>query len=237
MISTMVALVLALVSIGCATPPEQSRTREGLAGDDGTAGAPGSDAFDNANFVPPPPTNASIVPGGNCKAGHYLGQLEGLYVSPAAVGFTPGGVPISTDPKFIATDILNTLFPPMGGVSPGFEFWLNAAEDYSPCEEGQEFCFDYQVEGGKARGVADGLFPFELEINGQLDCDQGKFQGLVENGWYEVAGIRFFYEGTIEGSYDAAQAAFFDGKWKVHEPADPTAGGEGTWYTAYVEEM
>lgn len=235
MAKTIVVLGVLLAATGCATDAEPGRVgrSDGSAGDGALTGV-GSEAFGNSAYVPPPVTGGAVVPGGDCTAGHYLGQLEGLYESPAAVGFTPGGIPISTDPKFISTDILNTLFPPMGGISPGFEFWLNASEDTAPCEIGQEFCFDYLVEGGKARGVANGLFPFEMDINGQLDCDAGNFEGQLENGWYDVAGIRFHYEGTLRGSYDAAQSAFFDGTWVATEPADPSAGGEGTWYTALV---
>lgn len=234
MTRTAIGILLALTTAHCATDGEHSRaTERELAQGQAGSGA-GADDFGNSdNPVPPPPVGTVIV-GGDCKPGHYLGQLEGMYESGAAFGFTPGGIPISTDPKFISTDVLNALFPPMGGVSPGFEFWLNATGDTAPCEVGEEFCFDYVVEGGKARGVANGLFPFEMDINGQLDCSGGTFQGLLENGWYDVAGIRFFYEGTIESAYDSNQSAFFDGTWEVSEPADPNAGGTGTWYTAYV---
>jgi len=237
----MLSLCFALSIVGCAADEEAQRgSRESLSG--GSAGSGAATDFGNSTgFVPPPPSTGAMVTGGGCKAGHYVGQLEGTYISPAAVGFTPQGVPISTDPNNIDAAVLNMLFPPAGGVGPGFEFWLEASEEVVECEPvpGEEFTFcpDFKVEGGKAKGVANGLFPFEMDLKGQLDCDQGNFQGLIENGHYEVAGIPFYFEGTIEASYDAANSQFFDGKWDVTEPADPSAGGNGTWYTGWVDDM
>lgn len=233
----MFGLGLALtLSFGCAADEMEDRGSESNLS--GTAGTPaGPSEFGNSvGFVPPPPSTNLSVTGGGCKAGHYVGQLDGLYISPAAVGWTPTGVPISTNPDNIDAALLNMLFPPADGVGPGFEFWLEASEEVAPCGGDQEFCFDFKVEGGAAKGVANGLFPFSMELNGDLDCNQGHFEGLIENGMYEVAGIPFFFEGTITASYAADKAEFFDGEWVVTEPADPTAGGEGTWYTAWVED-
>jgi hypothetical protein len=247
MMSVLIGLVLSLVlaTVGCATDEGERASGTSNLDNGGMAGSVGTGDFGNSTTanVPPPPTGAVVTEGsGNgCKAGHYLGQLWGTYVSPAAVGFTPDGVPVSTDPMALDAAVLNSLFPPAGGSSPGFEFWLHTSDEAVEvvCEPDDEFCIgaDFKVEGGIAKGVANGLFPFQMEINGSLNCGAGEFHGLVENGWYEVAGIRFMYEGTIDASYDKDMAAFFDGTWIVAEPADPTAGGEGEWYTALVDDV
>ena len=232
--------MICVIAIGCATDEEGARgdRDDGLGGGAAGAGGFGNADFGNSDdFVPSAPSGA-LQPGGDstCKAGHYVGQLMGVYLSPAAMGFTPSGVPVSTDPNNIDAAVINSLFPPADGVSPGFEFWLEASDDAAPCSGDEEFCFDFKVEGGKAKGVANGLFPFEMDLTGDLDCGQGRFVGIIENGWYSVAGIVYEFEGTIEGSYDESRAAFFDGVWEVHEPADPTAGGDGTWYTAWTQD-
>lgn len=229
----LLSFLLILAAFGCKEGNEGRDTSSRTGLDDGAAGSGGGDFGNPDPALPPPPSGAVIQEGGGCKSGHYLGQLEGTYLSSVAFGMA---VPISTDPTAVDAAILTMLFPPADGVSPGFEFWLEASDETEPCAGDQEFCFDFKVEGGTAKGVANGLFPFEMELNGDLDCDQGKFQGLLENGWYEVAGLRFMYEGTIEADYDASMSAFFNGTWEVTEPADPMAGGDGTWWTAFVDD-
>lgn len=167
-----------------------------------------------------------MVSGGGCKAGHYVGRLGGLYMSPAAFEFP---VPIET------VDL-----PDLAGGPdvPGFEFWLESDEEMVECESipGEEFMFcpDFKVEGGIAQGWANGVFPFRMEINGELDCELGRFMGLLENGTYSVFGTDYFYEGTIDASYDAANTAFFDGTWAVSEPMGINAGGAGDWGAGLV---
>lgn len=217
----------------------------------GGAGSGGQEFGNSEGFVPPPPSMNLDIAGGDCKPGHYVGQLDGMYTSPAAFGLP---VVISTDRSMAPPGFFDLGawgipgLPPADPAAmpmmmleedaPGFEFWLEASEEVVDCEPvpGEEFTFcpDFKVEGGKARGIANNMYPFEMDLNGELDCEAGKFQGVLENGWYEVGGVIYNYTGTIEGDYDSVNAEFFNGVWTVAEDVDPNFGGTGTWYTAWV---
>lgn len=241
----------AIAAAGCSTDTDGGSKRgagnqsEGSAGDDGqnfgnNTGAP----------LPPAPSMNLDITGGDCKPGHYVGQLDGTYSSPAAFGLP---IEITTDrsmapagffdfsafiPGLGPMDMMDMPMTMLEEEAPGFEFWLEASEEVVDCEPipGEEFTFcpDFKVEGGKARGIANNMYPFEMDLNGELDCEAGKFQGLLENGWYEVAGTIYYFTGTISGDYDSDKSEFFNGIWTVQEDVDPNFGGMGTWYTAWV---
>jgi len=244
--------------MGCSTDASDDSNRGNGSRSDGSAGNGGGgedldQSFGNSvGFVPPPPSMALEIAGGDCKPGHYVGQLDGMYTSPAAFGlpvtittdrsmapagfFDPGawGIP-GLGPAPMAMEMPMDM---LEEEAPGFEFWLEASEEVVDCEPvpGEEFTFcpDFKVEGGKARGIANNEYPFEMDLTGELDCAAGKFQGVLENGWYEVAGVIYNYTGTIEGDYDSVNSEFFNGVWTVAEDVDPNFGGTGTWYTAWV---
>jgi len=111
------------------------------------------------------------------------------------------------------------------------------------CSADDEFCFeefeqtaDFTINGGTARGLSNGMYPFEFEIRGALDCATGEFHALIENGWYDVYMVRYFFDGTMDASYDATSSEFFDGTWASSEPADRQLGGSGTWYTVWTAD-
>lgn len=227
--SAILVLCMGLLGLGCATDDAKDDSRGGGNLGDGTAGNTGStDGQDFGNSTapqaPPPAANASIS-GGGCEAGHYVGSFTGTYLSPAAFELFP--VPIE------AVDLVDLTGqnPPL----PGFEFWLESAgEGMAECSAEDEFCFDFQVKGGIVRGQANGLFPFEVELVGDLDCSQGIFKGTLQNGWYDAFGVKYEFEGWMDSSYDSTNTQFFDGTWAVTEPAGMMAGGDGTWYAGWV---
>lgn len=152
--------------------------------------------------------------GGSCEAGHYVGAFAGLYASPAAFNA----------PVPVASIDLPGL--------PGLEFWMEEADG-----SGEHFA----ISGGKVRGAADLVFPFEIDFTGELDCPSGTASGFLLNGWYEVFGVRFAFEGTWDGEYNRLTHSFVNGTWAVEEPPDPSApppdpnfpppvsGGSGSW--------
>lgn len=226
--------VAGLVLGGCASDGDDSNDGRGSAGDgDGSAGS-GTGAGDSnlefgnsdATQPPPPASNLAISAGGDCKAGHYVGTLGGMYRTP---------VLFELSQDFETEDVADLAGGPD---TPGFEFWLVASEGVAECSEDQEFCFDFKVEGGLAKGMAAGTVPFEMQLVGELDCGAGAFVGELQNGKYIFLGLEYFYEGTIEASFDSANDQFFDGTWAVSEPisvmAGGNAGGDGEWYAGWV---
>lgn len=228
------AVALAFFSAGCAADSgEPTRGNAegtgtaslGASGAGGTGGGDGS-GFDNSTAPQPPPVAGDLsVSGGACKAGHYVGTLGGMYRTPLLFEF-----PV----QFETEDVPD----PAGGPDiAGFEFWLTASDE-AQCEAGQEFCFDFRIEGGMAQGYASGSVPFEMEMVGDLDCSQGVFVGELRSGKYTLAGIDYLFEGTISGSFDADNDQFFDGVWEVSEPASVmlggNAGGNGEWYAGWI---
>lgn len=153
-----------------------------------------------------------------CQAGRYVGTFNGDYRSQLITG-----IPI----KVAATGTLDG--------QPGLEFELVAREE--PCGPNEEFCADFAIEGGKIRGNADwGLgalaaVPFEIDLEGELDCDTGVLRGRLENGRYNfnalIANFEVEFSGTADGTYTPFVYSFDDGVWAVTEvppmpPPDPT---------------
>ncbi|HEX7479278.1 MAG TPA: hypothetical protein VF331_15840 [Polyangiales bacterium] len=151
--------------------------------------------------------------GGSCEAGHYVGKFDGTYN--AAFGL---GLPVAaTDSTDLAT----------GKVLPGLEFTLNK-------KPGSEIL---AISGGKIRGTANGLFPFQIDLLGNLDCSTGKFTGTMD-GYYEFPlTVKNPFLGTVTADYNKITHQFINGTWTLHEPqADgglppigPPPGGSGHW--------
>ncbi|HEX7476386.1 MAG TPA: hypothetical protein VF331_01130, partial [Polyangiales bacterium] len=156
--------------------------------------------------------------GGSCEAGHYVGAFTGKYYAPAALN--------------TATDVasVDTAAVLGGPVLPGLEFTLNSSKSEI-----------FAITGGKIRGTANGLFPFDIDLTGNLDCSTGKFTGTM-NGHYTVVGINYPFLGTITADYNKITHQFINGTWTLHEPlADGglppivvpgitmAPGGSGSW--------
>ncbi len=154
------------------------------------------------------------VSGGSCEAGHYVGKFTGNYYTAISL---LGALPVSS------TDSAATLGGP---ILPGLEFTLNK-------KPGSEIL---AISGGKIRGTANGLYPFEIDLLGNLDCSTGKFTGTMD-GWYSVAGIKTPFLGTVTADYNKITHQFINGKWTLHEPQPDGGfppigmppGGSGDW--------
>lgn len=157
---------------------------------------------------------------GVCKAGRYEGDFSGIYTS----GFTFIGVPI---PVF-ALD-------PTG--APGLAFTLNKKEQAA----GQEFNI-YTISDGYVKGTADGLFPFEGALTGELDCATKTFTGTLKGGYCVTlcAGVNeAAFEGPVVGYYDSEGFQFTGGTWDLTETdgnsgAFGAYGGMGEWNAVWV---
>lgn len=189
------------------------------------------------------PSPGAIAIGADCKPGHYTGRFAGMYRTPL---WGNGSVPV----PFTTVDAPGL---------PGFEFWLTRIDH--DCA-GREFCADFNVEGGKVRGMASpfadpNLDPnaaamamasgiqvrFEIDLTGELDCRTGQFKGALHNGCYDVFGTLYRFDGTISGHYADHAAALQDGAWDIVEqpmaaliPPDPDIGGEGTWSATWADD-
>lgn len=169
-------------------------------------------------------TDANAAPP-SCLPGHYEGNFDGGYQSPAAFG---APVPVfALDPTGM----------------PGLRFDLGSSGN------GELLT----VTGGMMDGVADGVFPFRAEISsGELDCATGLFRAKLVNGSYDVFFLAFtgHFEGDLVARYDPPTRSFVDGVWAVMEdgmapppveagmepPVIPLGvpGGAGTWTTTWV---
>lgn len=191
---------------------------------DGAAGNGGAGGGNGPTQEPPGNKRGDLswswvesAPAGGCRPGHYEGSFEGLYAS----SLTFVGAPIPVAPIDL---------PGM----PGLEFDLVAGSG------GGEILM---VSGGKMKGNALGLFPFEFDMVGSLDCDTLKFDAELINGFYSLGGVgRFEMEGPITADYDPVTGSMTNGHWIVTEPGSmppwgstmPWYGGEGTWRAMFI---
>lgn len=195
-----------------------------------------------------------------CKAGHYVGSFEGVYRS-------------QLWPEFLGTpEIMVSAVPNLLNGGEGLEFDLVERSDYE-CAPNEEFCFDFGIEGGRITGNADWFplvgallpVPFEMDLEGELDCENGVMRALLSNGHYEFAiALQIQFSGTASAEYVPYEYRFENGLWDLDEvppmlPVDPMPGdwddfiyesfklipiemappngfgGEGTWEATLVE--
>ncbi len=243
-------LLFLAAAIACSAESHENDDREAPGGSgDSSAGAGGSplDWTPPEDWVRPEnPVQAVLT---DCKAGHYVGEFRGDYF-PGAFFY----IPIT-----VAAVETNGL--------PGLEFWLEQKD--GGCESSDEFCYNYEIRDGFIRGFADPTasdassdqaslipisVPFEIELQGKLDCTARHGEFVLANGWYDWATLLYTFEGTATGTYDATDASFFDGLWEVGEtgvkhpdpnappppqplppPPGTIAGGSGTWNAQWVD--
>lgn len=81
---------------------------------------------------------------------------------------------------------------------------------------------EQQVDNGSSRAY----------ITGNVDCSTGKLDGEIK-GFYSVAmGVKVYYKGTLQGTFDPATNSFVNTKYNTSEPKvalDPQPGGDGVW--------
>jgi hypothetical protein len=197
----------------------------GYAGTGGTAGYSGVGGTAG--------TGPIVIGGGECKAGHYIGEFMGTYRSAAwGNGEDVNALMVASIDDPIAMTV-------------GLEFWLE--ESGVECQPGEEFCGGYTINGGKMRGNANAFglaVPFDIDLTGDLDCNTGEFRGQLSNGSYLVFGYaKYTFAGTIIADYDSANSSFVNGEWDVMEDAMPNQpwppganiGGEGTWSAHWAD--
>jgi hypothetical protein len=86
-----------------------------------------------------------------------------------------------------------------------------------------------EISDGHVSGLANNQFPYEADILGRVNCITRKLEnGFMRNGWYDVGGVRYPFEGPVAADYDTLTYAFVNGIWDAKEPTPPY-GGNGTW--------
>lgn len=184
--------------------------------DPASGGAPGPNAPDAANAPGSAPNFAgngrtditfewqSVAPpvdDGACPPGQYEGNFQGWYFS-------------ILEPGAIGLPITNVDLP---GQPSGFHFVLSPAQ-------GGELT---QAVHGEVDGLADALFPFKAQIDGQLNCRSGIFSGRLSNGHYSILVDGLLpqnFEGVASAHYDKRTHTFVNGVWDVAETSASPPG-------------
>jgi hypothetical protein len=166
---------------------------------------------------------------GGCLPGDYEGTFGGIYWSYIATL-----APIED----LAVPIANIALP---GEPSGFHFTVEPAE-------GGETVLKIK---GRMDGTADGVFPFNSALEGELDCRTKRFTARMIAGMYSVlidGLVAQQFVGVMSGNYDVRTHTLVDGEWDVWEtsgvPSGTQApmlprefdrdgfGGYGTWSAA-----
>jgi len=166
---------------------------------------------------------------GGCLPGEYEGTFGGLYWSYLATL-----APIEE----LFVPVANIAIP---GEPSGFKFTVMPAE-------GGETVLRIQ---GRMDGLADGIFPFNSALEGQLDCSTKTFTANIIGGVYSILVEGLLpqsFEGVMWGTYDVKTHTIVSGEWDVREttgmppgslaPMLPREfardgfGGYGTWAAA-----
>jgi len=144
---------------------------------------------------------------GECAAGLYVGNFEGL------AGFIISQAPVA-----------------------GLDFAAGAVPLQIMLESstgGSEFAI---VGNGLMRGNANGTFPFEARVTGELDCDKKRYTAtLAGSVQLFLDGLDNAFTGTMVANYDAAKQALVDGAWmvtgiNVDGGVDFGLTGSGSWH-------
>jgi hypothetical protein len=171
---------------------------------------------------------------GGCLPGEYEGTFGGLYWSYLATL-----APIEE----LFVPVANIAFP---GEPSGFKFTVMPAE-------GGETVLKIK---GRMDGLADGVFPFNSALEGELDCSTKTFSAQIIGGVYSIlidGLLPQSFDGMLWGTYDTRTHTIVDGEWDVKEttgmppgtlaPMLPREfkrdgfGGFGTWAAALPTDM
>ncbi len=161
-----------------------------------------------------------------CKAGFYSGSFTGKY-SPGVFGLGIFESPLEFD-----------LQGQGSGAYPALSFTL-----LEKVEGGGDWG-TYTVKDGCMIGsaaVESTNSPFVGRIQGELDCETGKFSGTI-SGRYDLEGLnllKYDFSGTATAQFQLP-VHLVDGLWNVQEPeallGTPSGGGGGTWSADWVSD-
>ncbi len=164
---------------------------------------------------------------GLCKAGYYTGEFRGEW--------RPGQFDLGGGLTLVTADIEAKGTPE----KPGLALTLEAK-----AETGGEFP-TYEVKNGCIVGTATAFgfdsHPFVAAMTGELDCETGKFEGVLDGKYYlfDTGELSVWYfGGPLTANFVVEGAKLDEGVWDMREKQtkpeeDPGAGGEGTWGAAW----
>jgi hypothetical protein len=164
-----------------------------------------------------------------CKAGYYSGAFTGKY--------KPGAFGLGITESFLEVDLTSEISN--GRPALAFTLMENATSS------GGEF-YTFTVGNGCMTGIAKAVGttnPFIARINGDLDCNTGKFVGTLSGKYtlLDLMGLEFTFEGPITGMFSVPTASLEDGVWNVDEPpalnGDRAGGGGGDWDAKFTSDV
>lgn len=160
-----------------------------------------------------------------CKAGYYVGHMEGDYKP----GFASLGLGASQLEVEFRSESLNGQ-PPLA---------LTLEEEVAGSGE----FLSFRVSGGCLQGLArSGVTdnPFVARLTGELDCRTGQFNGTMDGVYtlFNVSGLEYKFKGPITAQF--ADDSLSEGAWSASEPpaldGNPAGGGTGTWGATWNAE-
>jgi hypothetical protein len=188
--------------------PESSSCPSGCAPEQPPAGAP----LDNPDNPPvgTPPIDAGVVmpPPAvrDCSPGLYLGTYD------------------------CQLDFFGIVSPLAGDVA--FDLSINEMTIDGECETGEEFCPDLVISenGGTLFGIAAGLWGFETQLEGALDCTTGEFRATGLGGRWGAAVSTDPNDPTALWTVEDPPSGMFDGELTGTHTGSPTETIAGEWF-------
>ena len=162
-----------------------------------------------------PPDNMPLVdagnvlppdPAGDCSPGFYLGTYD------------------------CELDFFGIVSPLAGDVA--FNLSINEMTVDGACEANEEFCPDLVISenGGTLFGVAAGLWGFETQLEGALDCTTGEFRATGLGGRWGTAVSTDPNDPDALWTVEEPPAGMFDGELSGMHSTSPTETIAGEWF-------
>ncbi len=92
----------------------------------------------------------------------------------------------------------------------------------------------YEVTQGEFSGDASGVVVFKAQLSGELNCENGEFEGTLSDGKAVSLGLlEYDFGGPLAAHYDHAKAELGEGTWSL-TVAQTGGACIGTWSVKYV---
>lgn len=171
--------------------------------------APPDDGFSNPDPIAPMVDSGQVMlpeAERTCSPGFYLGTYD------------------------CELTVFGVTFPLMGEVS--FNLSINEMTVDRECPPSDEFCPDLVISenGGTLFGLAGGLWGFETELEGALDCTTGEFRATGLGGRWGAAVSSDPNDPDALWTVEDPPAGMFDGELMGMHTTTPAETIAGEWF-------